>query len=1130
MALYITKQNTSQAGYKKLFERTKENDSPEYNHVFLTPDRFTVSVERDLVKHCFPDGFARADVMSFTRFAIKTLGKGQEKCLSKEGTVILLRKVLRQHANQLRRYKNVVGYDFAKELFAAIASLRTAGMKTDDIMKVAENVGGTLGDKLHDIALIEKGYEEELAAGKFSDTVTRIDELASVLNKIDLSHTHFYTMGFFVYSKQQRNVLQILAKRAASLNLSVVEIPGCAACPGSDQIESLIKFCKDNGIAVEDDFDEEKENAVDPGMDYVRKGIFNPNCKVREDIVVKRILSCEREDSACSECRKQNGEDATFCDKTRCPFNETGKKPEKKAGLPVNAVVFREESPYEEILATAREINRLVRKEGYRYKDVAVVVNDENYLPILRETFDRCDVPNFIDVGYPVKDGLAARFVFSLLEAAEYRNETAFYRLARHPYLKVSEEDAEAFIRYCRKYGVRYGRFERSFSEDVLRKEIDKDKEKAKQKEREQAEKVREAVMFFVKEIEKKGTAAYYGEKLKEFLFRKEATEATQEHFASDDDRKIAAAKREPVKKLLEEFALLAGDEVFDVYGYASTLAAALADMRIALRPDFCDAVFVGNTEESRFDGVKAAFFLGCTDDNFPKKTGDGLIFSAFDNEAMRKKEMEIFPSPIERNALERFVLRDILSKISDRAYFGSSESALDGSKQSPGDGMSEIVYLTGLQPKRLASYYSLTPQNALLYRLVNDKNALYEYHCGDLKDATDAVRERLIKVGKLNEPSRTKEVFSVPFKIDKKGRKTISVSKLETYFTCPYRYYMRYVLGVDQEEDNSLRQNIVGSIVHDVLCGFFEEYASSFDPKRDYSSEIKSTIEAVFSKDEYDAFRADPMAKHRLEELKKECENILNELVENQRYSEFRPVLLEASFGDDRATGEDKNLFLNTQNDTFKVDGKVDRVDEYNDQVVIVDYKTGGVKSGLKYVRYGIKIQLYIYLQYFVNQGKKPAGVFYLPIRGTNVKGGRSYAMEGQIKNDFEVYRALDKRVDAADETVCTSFSSATIAKKASYTAKRKGWDISQNSGGLMSDEGFSAVLKYVRALSEQALTEITEGYFERKPFSEGDCGYCPYARCCGKVPHRVSEVVKKEDVFIEAMKKPDAEEGKDE
>ena len=1147
MELFITKQNTSQAGYRKLFERTKANDSPECNHVFLTPDRFTVSVERDLIRYCFPGGYARADVMSFTRFAIKTVGKSINKCLSKEGTVLLLRKVLRNCSGDLKLYKNVVGYDFAKELFAAIASLRSAGIDPntletkDDFKKIT----GALGDKLHDVVLIEKAYEKELE-GHYTDTVTRIDELEAHLKNADLSHTHFYVMGFFIYSEQQMRILETLAEKAASLNLSVVEIPGCEACPGTAQVGKLIEWCRERGIAVKDDFAEEKGNDVAEDMDYLRKGIFNPSVKKEGiDAFAPSMLACEREDPACLKCREDKGEEATCCEKERCPFGT--KDPADKKGLRVNAVVFREESPYEEILATAREINRLVRHEGYRYKDVAVVVNDENYLPILRETFDRCAIPNFIDVGYPVKDGLAARFVFALLEAAQFRNETAFYQLARHPYLKIPEEDAATFICYCRKNGVRFNRFASDFPPVASLKGKSEKKAKALRDERDVAESVRSKIKSIVDKIvetiaKKETTAKSYGNILIELLNGADADEATKNFFASQDDRMIAAAKREPVKKLLEEFALLDGEEEFAVDDYASTLAAALADMRTSVRPDFCDAVFVGNTEESRFNGVKAAFFLGCTDDNFPKKTGDGLIFTAFDyegilkafngdtkedKEGQKKRKTILFPSPIERNALERFVLRDILSKISHRAYFGCAESALDGSKQSFGDGLNEIVYLTGLEGKRLASYYSLTPQNALLYRLVNKDNAKYEYYCGDLKDATDAVREWL---GIKEETSQPKEDLSVPFKTDAQGRKTISVSRLETYFTCPYRYYMRYVLGVDQEEDNTLRQNVVGTIVHDVLCAFFIKYAPSFDPKRDYSTEIKETIEAVFKKEEYDAFRSDDMSRHRLEELKKECGNILRTLVENQRHSEFRPVAFEMSFGDDRKKGDDKTIFLNTQNDTFKVTGTVDRVDECGDQVVIIDYKTGSVKSGLKYVRYGIKIQLYVYLQYFVNLGKKPAGVFYMPIKGTNVKGGRSYAMEGQIKNDFGVYRALDRRVDDADETVCTSFSSATIAKKASYTAKRKGWDISQNSGGLMSDKGFSAVLKYVRALSEKALTEITEGYFERKPFSEGDCETCPYARCCGKVPQRASEVVKKEDVFIEAMKKVDEEEGKDE
>ncbi|MBR1747521.1 MAG: PD-(D/E)XK nuclease family protein [Clostridia bacterium] len=1022
MKLLLIEGNTSYAAQRRLYERLKEQDASDVNHVLLVPDRYTVGVERDLVTYCFPEGFANADVNSFTRFAVKTVGKRIDECLTKEGTVVLLRKVLKR--TDTKYYKKLFGYGFAKELFAAIASLRSAGVTVDDVLREADLTPGVLGDKLHDIALVEKGYEEEIA-GRFTDTVTRIDALEEYLKSADLSLTHFYVLGFNIYSGQQLRILRTLAKNAASLTVTAVALRGCEPCPGG-QAERLLDDCAAEGVPTER---EEVFERVKEDVEYLRIGMFNPRAK-------KRPVDC-------------------------------------------SVTLFREESPYEEIAATAREIRYLVRKEGYRYKDFAVVVNDERYLPILRETFDRCAVPNFIDEGYPVCDGLAARYVFGLLEAAEYVREGAVYKLARHPYFGLKTEDAEAFVRYCKQFGVRYRRFAEPFFVGDF----------------EQAESVRAVIDAVVSSVPKEGTAAEYAAFFTSLLTAPLAESEEKKFASSTDERLRAAADREPVLRFLAEFAALAGEEKFGCFDYASTLRSALSDMKTVLAPDVYDAVFVGGTEESRFDGAKVGFFLGCTDESFPKKSGDGLIFSAYDNEALRHRDMKVFPSPVERNALERFLIRDVMSRFSDRMYFGCAETDLDGSEQVPGDGMNEIAYLSGKRTVRLAESRDLDEKERLLYRLASEKNALYEYLTGDLGPAKDSVRAYLERKGLLAERADQEDYVPV-FERDEEGRAKTSVSRLETYFTCPFRYFMRYGVGVQPEEDSTLKVNVVGTAVHNILEDFFKQNAAKIDQKEDFSAEIEQAIRKEFVKSDYDIYREDVLASYLINELKKECRYSLPVLIDNMRHSKFRPMGYEVAFGYRK---DDDLILLKTNNETFKVVGKVDRVDEYDHKVVIVDYKTGSVEPTLSDVYYGKKIQLYVYLKHFMDAGYEPAGVFYLPIGGTNVSKGRSYAMTGQMVRDFGIYRALDDRVDRVEGTRFKSQAMDIGAQKVQGE-----WKIYSGSKNALEKDAFYAVVEYVQKLCQGALTEILDGYAEKKPFDEKDCEWCDYRRLCGKVPAR--------------------------
>ena len=59
--------------YSKMITVT-ENDLTG-RHIFIVPDRYTLSVERDICEILYPDGAFNVDVCSFTRLAQKALGR-----------------------------------------------------------------------------------------------------------------------------------------------------------------------------------------------------------------------------------------------------------------------------------------------------------------------------------------------------------------------------------------------------------------------------------------------------------------------------------------------------------------------------------------------------------------------------------------------------------------------------------------------------------------------------------------------------------------------------------------------------------------------------------------------------------------------------------------------------------------------------------------------------------------------------------------------------------------------------------------------------------------------------------------------------------------------------------------------
>ena len=54
------------------------------------------------------------------------------------------------------------------------------------------------------------------------------------------------------------------------------------------------------------------------------------------------------------------------------------------------------------------------------------------------------------------------------------------------------------------------------------------------------------------------------------------------------------------------------------------------------------------------------------------------------------------------------------------------------------------------------------------------------------------------------------------------------SISKLEKYNSCPFSYYLQYILKLKEKEELKVQSFDTGSFMHDVINTFFEEINNS--------------------------------------------------------------------------------------------------------------------------------------------------------------------------------------------------------------------------------------------------------------------------------------------------------------
>lgn len=1026
--------DTALGGHNALFEILRAQNTGENRHIFIVQDRFTLSAEKEICERLYPNGTVNIDVCGFAWLARKTLGRNSRATLTREGAILVLNKAIRELGDRLKYYARLTSVAFAREMYSTLSLIRSNGIKCKDLReKTATLEDGSLKDKLSDIILIYEKYEEEIT-GKYYDSVTRLDRLIDTLDENEVvRNSHLYLLGFVDYTNAQLDFAIKAAGLCPSVSLAFLSGIGNANCELYDETRraALCRECRARGIEV-------------------------------NEIRDKRVLS------------------RPFGFLHANMFARGGARSEAEPGNRVRICGY--ENIYEEVKCVAREIRRLATRENYRYKEIAVVLNDPGLNGILAEAFERFEIPSHIDERHELMRGFFASLALKILDSVDSGFERKrVLSVLRHPYSGFDRDEIQAFENYALKYNVNYGRFMRPFD---------------KYGDFGAMEKIRARLAELLAFFPRRASVSEYCEKISDFSM-KDFFKATEERFGAGSGKERIYADKSKFLRTIGEIKSLGGVERVDAGEFVETLKELLRDMTIGDLPLYDDVVFAGNTTDSRFKAKRVLFAIGANDGYFPI-VGGSAAFGSWEAERLEKEGLRIYPTERDNDRAERLAVVDLLSK-TDRLYVSYSKIDHDGARIAEGAGVSEIRYRLGLKDKPFEEYYEFDANERLAYRLGTARNCLFEYMAGRLPDeCLDGARDFLIERGLLRPSERAEEAEESLLKgyaKTPKGEYRMSVSKMEGYFRCPYFNFLSNSLGLRERETGELRLDGKGIIIHAALEKYFskkgELRAMSESARDEYAR--KCIDETVFAP-EYASFMDNAVARAELMGIRDECVGILKTLTENMLNSAFTPECLEKRFGSGR------EIAIERDGKKFVFGGIVDRVDSLGNDIIVMDYKTGARDDDLAGVYSGRKIQLYLYLKYFMDRGRTPCGVFYVSIRDGYAKEANRYAMRGQIIDRPGMAEMLDRRLIGSEVGPIASDSLGFGLKRL------ENGEISISPArNVLSEEDFRAVCEYVMRLCGRAITEIASGEKSRKPH-KGACRFCMYKAICGEVAERES------------------------
>ncbi len=196
----------------------------------------------------------------------------------------------------------------------------------------------------------------------------------------------------------------------------------------------------------------------------------------------------------------------------------------------------------------------------------------------------------------------------------------------------------------------------------------------------------------------------------------------------------------------------------------------------------------------------------------------------------------------------------------------------------------------------------------------------------------------------KPNQQKTIQKTQAVLKQLEEIANKGFSPSALTSYIRNPIDFYFQKVLRIRgfEEVEETVAANTLGTIIHDTLEAFYKPFESVF-----LTSEIlvqmKRQIDEEVTKQFHTSFKAGAFDKGKnlliFEVAKRYVSNFIDyELSEIKNGNQIRIVQIE--------TNLEVAIPISELNFPVKIRGKVDRVDEYNGQLRIIDYKTGKVEQ----------------------------------------------------------------------------------------------------------------------------------------------------------------------------------------
>ncbi len=1097
------------------------NDSAGDPLIFLAPKQATFQIEHQLLADGEISGFTRLNIFSFDRlakFILEKLNLAPPKLLSAEGQLMVLRALLQRHADKLKLFRGSARRaGFAQELGTLLAELQQHQFTPARLRQLAtdNNLRRDLSDKLHDLALLSEKYAGWLRGHEMQDANHLLDfATAALRDNFRFSAFRFSGLWLDGFAEMTPQELALLA----------------AVVPLCDR--ATLAFCL------------ETEPTPPASWLSIWSAIGKTFQQCRTQIGSLPGVEVTTETLARTPGRSRFVENSELCwlEKKWAQPLDTRSETFNLQPSAFNLSIAACANPEAEAVFAAREILKFVRASngGRRFRDCAVLVRQlDGYHRPLARVFRRYGIPFFLDRRERVAHHPLAELTRNALRtvAFDWQNDDWFAAL-KSGFSPVAETEIDRLENAALEFGWRGNKWREPLpdeSQERLRKLIFPPFEKFH---------AGLAKMNFMP------TGAQLADAFRDLWIDLDVEPALERWTLEEE--KLATSIRpsaihstvwEQMNSWLDNLALAFSREPLPVRDWLPVLEAGLANLTAGVIPPALDEVLIGAVDRARNPDLKFTLVLGLNESIFPAAPAAPVILTRSDRDELEQHNTALGANSFDQISRDRYLGYIACTRANEKLALTFSRQSADGKTLNPSPFIAQLQRifpaLDVVDFSAALNWREAEHANELIKPLVENQNLVAAGMTklnskGSQSFLTSAAPDEnwreLLKFPALELLATNLAVLREPDGMENLSPALAeklygpvlksSVSRLEEFAQCPFRFFVRSGLRANERKVFELDARERGNFQHGVLKIFHEQLSAEGKRWRELEPQAARKRIAAIAAAELEHFRdgllrdaAETMFAAR--SLAAALQDFIEVIVGWMRGQyEFDPAAAELGFGGEDDCAPAWEIDLGNGN-KLALQGRIDRVDLWHDPqrdaalAVVTDYKSGGKQLDSLLLQNGIQLQLLAYLgalrhwnkpREFFGVGKIiPAGAFYVNLRGDYKSGGSRAEVLADAEAKKMAYRH-NGRFDAGELRKFDRRADVTKGDQFNFRLNKNG-ELPSNSAEAIPREEFTGLLDQVEEQLRRLGERIFSGVAAVNPYRKGGttaCDYCDYRAAC--------------------------------